>query len=168
MAKTHEERRLAIMAELGRRSGDSAKKYIDRLSPVMAMLFEDARGDAVELMGLLKAVLQHAAAVAYNSVETPADLQFRTGEDLAGAAGAIWEDLCSQGESALKILTEQGTVSAEVLDVLRRKVKAAPSDPSHRPDAPPKVPQGLNRPERPETLEDIINRINSPGVPGGN
>ena len=168
MAKTHEERRLAIMAELGRRSGDSSEKYIDRLMPTMTILLQEASGDAVELMGLLKAVLQHAAAVAYSSVGTPTDLQFRTGEDLAGAAGAIWEDFCSQAEQTLKVLAAQGDTPSEVLDALASKVNAAPSDPTRRPDAVPRTPQGLDRPERPVSLEDILSRINSPGAPGGN
>lgn len=168
MAKTHEERRLAIMIELGRRSRDSSKKYIDRLTPVMSILFQEARGDAVELMGLLKAVLQHAAAVAYDSVGTPTDLQFRTGEDFAGAAGAIWEDLCLQAEQTLKVLSAQGDAPSKILDALASKVNAAPSDPTRRPDVVPRTPQGLDRPERPVSLEDVLSRINSLGVPGGN
>lgn len=160
---SNEDKRLAIVAELGRRAEQSGAeaKFYQRLTPAMAIMLQEAGVDAVQLMGLVRALAHYTAMVAYGTINTPGDVHFRTGEDFAKLAEGMWEEACKGAERLVAELKAKGV---DVPEELARKVKAAPSDPSKRPDTPPKEPTLPT--ERPDNLQDIIARINTPGSRG--
>lgn len=151
MSSENEERRVAIMAELMRRSDKAEEAQYKKLTATVEHLLKESGQDAVALMGLFRALMRFAAGVAYGTVGTPSDLQFRIGDDMAGVAMHAWDDACRQAEELFAALKSQGHDVAE----LEKKVKLAPSDPKARADVKPidTVPE---EDERPESLEDFF------------
>lgn len=161
---TNEEKRLAIIAELGRRAaaqGSSEAKYYQRLTPALAILMQEAGTDAVELTGLVRTLTFYAAMVGYGAVGTPGDTQFRTGEDMAKLAESMWQQACEYGEMFVSKLQSAGV---EIPEELQKKIALAPSDQSKRPDIPVKEP--TVKPERGHNLAEIMTMFNSPGSRG--
>lgn len=159
----NEERRLAIVTELARRAreGKVERKYYEKLTMAMGILLQEAGMDAVELTGLYLATLHYAAMIAYGSIATPGDMGVRIAEDVSNAAGAMWDRACRDSEALLARLREADQEPAELV----AKVKAAPSDASKRPDIAPQS-AATDVPERPESLGDLMSRINSAGTRG--
>ena len=158
---TNEERRIAIMAELARRAREQGaeSKFYGKLTVAMAMLLQDAGMDAVELTGLYLATLHYAAMIAYGTIATPGDIHVRTGEDIGNQAAAHWDQACRDAEALLAKLRQAGKAPQE----LAAKVKLAPSDPKMRPDIAPSS-AAVDKPDRPESLEDLLGRINAMGT----
>lgn len=161
---SNEDKRLAIMAELARRAEQSGAevKFYRRLTPAIAVLLEEAGMDAVELTGLYHALLRYGAMVAYGTIGSPADLQVRTDTDVGAVAAAMWDKACRDAEALVERIKDSGN---EVPKELVVKTQAAPSDPSKRPDLAPTNP--MSKPERSNSLEELIGRINTMGT-GGN
>jgi len=147
---SNEERRIAIMAELVRRAGDSERKHYQALTPTVAKLLQECGSDAVEVMGVFRALIRYAAGIAYGTVGTPIDMQVRTGDDVAGVAVAMWDQACREAEEMVARMKHEGIGIPKELET---KLKLAPSDPSKRPDMPPREP---DLPTRPTRLADLF------------
>ncbi len=162
MNPEHEDKRLAIMAELARRAEDNgtSKKFYGRITPVMQTILQEAGADAEEIMGVVQCLISYAASISYGAVASPADIQMRTSKDFAAMAGALWDEACRDGEKIIPELKKRGIDTS----ALEKKMKLCPSDPRNRPDVAP-VDTASNRP--PESLEEVMSMINSPGKAAG-
>lgn len=165
---TNDDKRKAIITELSNRastSGATGKYFTALMIPVMDLMVS-TNGDAVELMGLLQAIMRQAVAIAYGTVAHPGDLQIRTPEDMASMMAAIWDDGCRNSEELIKNTKAQGL---PIPPELEKKIALVPSDPSNRPDVAPVDPvAGI--PDRPMSFQDLLNRINNapePKAPAG-
>jgi hypothetical protein len=97
--------------------------------------------------------------IAYGTIATPGDIHVRTGEDIGNQAAANWDQACRDAEALLAKLRQAGKEPPE----LAAKVKQAPSDPKMRPDIAPSS-AAVDKPDRPESLEDLLGRINAMGT----
>jgi hypothetical protein len=122
------------------------------LEPAIKAALAKIQEDPIQVGALVRVLINHAALLAYSTVGTNCDLQFRTDEDFAGVAGAIWQAQLAAGEQAAADLQAQfGKVPNEISE----RCKLAPSDPAKRPGLAPanKLPKEVGAPS---SIEDFL------------